>query len=116
MKSFKELKEEQVGLEREIRDVQELLETGSSSGKSSVWARAETVRLERLLKENKKKMVSVKVRINIEIQDIKKNLASSPTEQDPSHYKKEWPSLKQVAEKRLKERQQLLQDNISDDN
>ena len=63
-------------------------------------------------------MVSVKVRINLEIQNIKKNLASPPTEKDPPHFKKEWPSMKQETEKQLKqlkERQQLLQDNMSDD-
>jgi len=54
--------------------------------------------LEQVLMKNKKKMMSVQVRINLEIQDIKHNLASSLTKQDPSHYKKEWPSLKQVAE------------------
>ena len=59
-----------MALEREIEEVQELLETGS--GESNVWARAETVRLQLLLKKNKKTMVTVKVKINIEIQEIKR--------------------------------------------
>ena len=44
-------------------------------------------------------MVSVKVRINIEIQDNKKNLASPLTEKDPPNFKKEWPSMKLEAER-----------------
>ena len=74
-------------------------------------AQEDMVRLQQLLKENKKTKTAVKLEIKNEIRSLKLDIASPLNENNPKYYKENWYALVQIAEEKRKKQQQLLQDD-----
>ena len=106
VKNIKEIQIVRAELEIEIGDTQYLIDTNTDIAKEMAYVNM--VRLQQVLKKNKKTRTSVKLGIKNKIRTLKSDIASPPNENDPKYYKENWLVLVQMAEEKIKEQQQLL--------